>query len=670
MIDRRISFNPHSRIRDSQSAWLVMLLAGFLTGAARAEERYLNYEEMTAKLRHLAAAHPERCTLSSIGRSRAGRDLWAVRLAADGPREPENRSALLIVAGLDGSDPAGSAVALGEIERLLAPASEQRQINALMSEHTVFVLPRMNPDALESYFAHPQVEQRLVLRPVDDDRDGAIDEDGPEDINGDGLITLMRVKDPEKADSLPDPGEPRLMKKADPVKGDAPAYVVYMEGIDNDGDERFNEDPPGGVELNRNFLHGYREHSEGAGPYQLCEVESRGLVDFVLAHPRIAITIVYGQHDNVIETPKGEKKDQTGQAPVDLHSGDVSMYREISERFRKLTELKNPPKSDASGAFFAWSYAQLGVPTFAVPTWPRPDEKEAPPPPPESQPGDSRSPAAATQRSSSRSPPMNRASATSPDAAESQDRPESEIADESAPQTGTTAESQPQASIAVNVPSVKEKVAAAGGVVLEKIKDWLGGGKKEEPAEKREPDDKEAAAWLMYSDKVRSGAGFIPWTPFEHPQLGAVEIGGFAPFFRTTPPESDLPRLTDRHLAFVLDLADRFPVIDFCETKVKPLAPGVYEIETLLVNSGYFPSATAMGLQNRRVRPAVVTLDLPLDRILGGERVQKVWSLAGSGGRKKFRWVIRGTAGESLNAKVTSEKLGDFNVRVVLPGAE
>ncbi|HEY3245242.1 MAG TPA: hypothetical protein VGM03_18015, partial [Phycisphaerae bacterium] len=242
-------------------------------------------------------------------------------------------------------------------------------------------------------------------------------------------------------------------------------------------------------------------------------------------------------------------------------------------------------------------------------------------------------------------------------------RPESELDRPEAHQSGAASPStQPQS-------PASAPIASPGQGVVEQLRRWLG-IKKEETSEKREPDDKEAAAWLAYSDNVRGGAGFIPWTAFQHPQLGAVEIGGFAPFFRTTPPEAELPPLIDRHLAFVLDLAGRFPAIEFMETKVKALAPGVFEIETLLVNSGYFPSATAMGVQNRRVRPAVVTLDLPLARIIGGERVQKIWQLVGSGGRKKFRWVVRGTAGESINVKVISEKLGDFSLAIAMPEGE
>ena len=44
--------------------------------------------------------------------------------------------------------------------------------------------------------------------------------------------------------------------------------------------------------------------------------------------------------------------------------------------------------------------------------------------------------------------------------------------------------------------------------------------------------DPKQKALLAFSDKDLQGAGFVAWTPFKHPQLGDVEIGGFAPYAR------------------------------------------------------------------------------------------------------------------------------------------
>jgi len=54
-------------------------------------------------------------------------------------------------------------------------------------------------DARAHWFAEPNTSSshRSGAVPVDSDRDGQFDEDGPEDLNGDGEITMMRKRDPQ-----------------------------------------------------------------------------------------------------------------------------------------------------------------------------------------------------------------------------------------------------------------------------------------------------------------------------------------------------------------------------------------------------------------------------------------------------------------------------------------
>lgn len=99
-------------------------------------------------------------------------------------------------------------------------------------------------------------------RKVNDDLDLKADEDGPDDLNGDGIISYMRYKDPEGA-MIVDPDDDRLMIRVDPIKGIRGEYKVIYEGIDNDKDGLINEDGPGGVVINRNFPHDYKHYTRG-----------------------------------------------------------------------------------------------------------------------------------------------------------------------------------------------------------------------------------------------------------------------------------------------------------------------------------------------------------------------------------------------------------------------
>ncbi|MCH7719725.1 MAG: hypothetical protein IH988_01875, partial [Planctomycetes bacterium] len=506
------------------------LLSTVALASADEVAQYENYNALAVRLQRLAQKHPDVCRLTSAGTSRGGRDLWALQLST--ATSPGDAPAVLIAAGIDGTDVAGSAVAVQLAQRVIAAmANGAAPWNGL----TVHILPRMNPDPMESYFASPQWEQASALRPWDDDRDGVVDEDGPQDLNGDGWITMMRVRDPE-ATHLPDKDDVRLLKKADRAVGDVPIFKIYSEGLDDDGDEEINEDPFGGVDLNRNFMHRYEEHSPGAGPYQISEPESRALVDFVLSHPRIAVCMVYGPHDNLINTPSGDKKDDTDRAPKGLTKDDVATYKEIGRIYGELTEVKSVPKRDSGGAFFAWSYAQFGVPTFATPVWTRPEpEKE------ESQESKKDSEAASDETSDQSAAAADITESTKPEPESGED---DETPDDDSPESPDKGEGE-------------------------------GKGKKKDKDKDVAAELKENRAWLKYSDEQRDGDGFVDWQPFTHPTLGEVEIGGFVPFFRNTPPVDQLGDIVEKQWSFLGELAGRLPRIEFGEVEVEALSPTV-----------------------------------------------------------------------------------------------
>ena len=86
--------------------------------------------------------------------------------------------------------------------------------------------------------------------PRDDDGDGLFDEDGFDDLDGDGNIVMMRKKNP-LGRWKDHPKDPRLMIQADPDETGDYEFIGY-EGYDNDGDGRVNEDRPGFYDPNRN----------------------------------------------------------------------------------------------------------------------------------------------------------------------------------------------------------------------------------------------------------------------------------------------------------------------------------------------------------------------------------------------------------------------------------
>ena len=156
-----------------------------------------------------------------------------------------------------------------------------------------------------------------------------------------------------------------------------------------------------------------------------------------------------------------------------------------------------------------------------------------------------------------------------------------------------------------------------------------------------EPRNSEEAAWLAYSDTDRNGAGFVEWTPFEHPQLGTVHIGGFTPGFMTTPPIKAIEELAPKHADLYRALGTARSRITIEGPEVEQIGSGIQRVRMALVNDGDMPTLTAMGRESRTVRPIAVRIDVPIDRILEGSRINFVRGLDGKGSRRTIEWLIR-----------------------------
>ncbi|MBN2198213.1 MAG: hypothetical protein JW747_00015, partial [Candidatus Aminicenantes bacterium] len=290
------------------------------TGGAGPEkitfDRYHAPAEVLAQLRAMAAGNPQLAAYISLGKSSGEMEIGALQIAARKPAKagaasaagpPDARPAVFVAANIEGVHHVGTEAALFLAEKLLASYAKDKDVAALLDSRTVYVAPLLNPDAAAAYFTAPRWERRTNAAPLDDDLDMLTDEDGPDDLDKDGLITQMRVKDPE-GKWIADPAEPRLMRLADPKKGESGVYSLYTEGLDNDGDGEVNEDPPGGVEPNRNFPHDFEHFVRAAGLHPVSEAETLALVRFLAAHPRIALILNFSTENTLLNLQ------QTGQA--------------------------------------------------------------------------------------------------------------------------------------------------------------------------------------------------------------------------------------------------------------------------------------------------------------------------------------------------------------------
>ena len=629
--------------------------------------RYKTYDELTASLRALAQSSPTLVKLVDLGKSVEGRSVWAVEVASGSGADA--RPALLVAANFEGDQVIGSELALALAKHLASAYATDAAVKRLLDEHAVYIIPRANPDGAEAMFGKVRSFRRTNARKMDEDNDGRVDEDGPEDLNGDGFISVMRVKDP-KGPYMTHPDDRRLMRRADASKGEAGGWSVYWEGIDNDGDGFINEDGPGGVDLNRNFQHKYPYYTADAGPHMVSEPESRAVMEYILKKKNVAMILMYGASDNLITAPArggtlgvaqtldllafadasiadarkagtfvaerpqgffgggggggfggadpsatpapGRPAGQPAPRPpaTTIAASDVEYFRTVSDHYRTLTGIRNAPATRApAGAFFEYGYYQFGVPSFSTPGWGLSGASAAP-------------------------------SAGAPPAAQAAGAPQG------AP------------------PGVGGGRGGGGGGVGFGRGGVPGGAA---PAAAGGGDDASGTAEFDVRAAKAITNGFIDWKPFTHPTLGAVEVGGFKPYAVTNPDASEIEGLGKSHAAFAVYLGSLFPKIAIADFTAEALGGGMYRVKAEVDNVGYLPTSTAQGVTSQSVKPTMVQLGVTPESVVSGDaKTNFIPALAGSNRRQSYQWIVRGKAGQAVTVKAVAEKGGSAEKTVTL----
>jgi len=336
---------------------------------AELEQEYDNDAAFQQRLRKLA--NSEFVKLTTLGQTLGKRP---VQLLTIGTGKVDEKPAWLILGSVQASDLAAGELTLQIVERLLAQATDEpgearTQAERFLAELTLYVIPRPSPDASERFFAKPRQESSLNTRATDDDRDGETNEDPAEDLDGNGVITMMRVESP-LGTWLPHPQDPRVMIEADPKKNERGRYLLYSEGIDNDQDERWNEDGPGGVDFNRNFTFKYPFFVAGAGPNQVSEAETRAVADFAFDHPNIGTVLSFSPQDNVHHPWKPNSGAENSKYKTTLLTKDAPFQDKLAETIRKSLDLKDaPPPGAEEGAFTPWAYFHYGRWSLSTRAW-------------------------------------------------------------------------------------------------------------------------------------------------------------------------------------------------------------------------------------------------------------------------------------------------------------
>lgn len=189
-------------------------------------------------------------------------------------------------------------------------------------------------------------------------------------------------------------------------------------------------------------------------------------------------------------------------------------------------------------------------------------------------------------------------------------------------------------------------------------------------------------ALLKWSDEALDGKGYVGWYPFEHPQLGEVELGGWDKIyaFRNPPPpflEKEVARFP-KWLIWHLLIS---PSLELYEATAKPLGEGAYRVRLVVHNTGWLPTyVTKKALEKKVVRGVVCEIELPEGASLEtGKPREERGQLEGRAyvrafprdedainDRLKVEWTVRAPAGGEIKLTARHPRAGTISTVLTL----
>lgn len=334
--------------------------------------RYNDHAGITEICKKIAAAHPDLARLQSIGKSYKGRDIWCLTITDFKKGDPDSKPGMYIDGNIHSNEVQGSEFSLYTAWYLTETFADTKFVQELLADKVFYIVPTINPDGRDSYFHEPNTgsSPRSGVIPVDNDRDGLVDEDGYDDLDGDKQILSMRRKNPNGRFRV-DPADPRRMVQVGPdEKGDY--EFLGAEGKDNDGDGQVNEDGyTFEYDPNRDWGWGWQPNyiQGGAYKYPFSLPENRAVMEFVMKHPNIAAAQSYHNAGGMILRGPGDPNDLVTYNQQDLQVYDIIAKKgeELIPGYRYLVVYKD--LYSAYGGELDWFYGSRGVYTYSNELW-------------------------------------------------------------------------------------------------------------------------------------------------------------------------------------------------------------------------------------------------------------------------------------------------------------
>jgi Zinc carboxypeptidase len=334
--------------------------------------RYNDHAGIGDLLKKIANAYPGLAKLESIGKSYEGRDLWCIAITDYSKGNPDKKPAMYIDGNIHSNEIQGAEFAMYTAWYLTESFNDTKFIQELLADKIFYIIPTINPDARDNFFKKPNNAHspRSGMIPVDNDMDGLVDEDGYDDLDGDGNITQMRRKNPNGRYRI-DPANPnRMIQVGNDEKGDY--ELLGFEGIDNDGDGLVNEDGDQfEYDPNRDWGWNWQPNyvQGGAYKYPFSLPENRAVMEFVMKHPNIAAAQSFHNAGGMILRGPGALEDvgTYNAADVQVYDAIGKKGEEIIPGYKYLVVYKD--LYSVFGGELDWFYGNRGVYTYSNELW-------------------------------------------------------------------------------------------------------------------------------------------------------------------------------------------------------------------------------------------------------------------------------------------------------------
>jgi len=190
---------------------------------------------------------------------------------------------------------------------------------------------------------------------------------------------------------------------------------------------------------------------------------------------------------------------------------------------------------------------------------------------------------------------------------------------------------------------------------------------------------------IRWSDTKLDGVAHIPWRPFDHPQLGRVEIGGWNRFHAfSNPPLKLLERELARFPKWLLWQALISPKLELVHAGAEALGKGLWRVRVVVQNTGWLPAyVSKRALARKVVRGIVAEISLPAGATLaGGKAREEKGQLEGKAykhtgvsfwpdyhitdDRMLLEWIVQGEVGMKVDVEARHERAGTVRAEIAL----